>query len=128
MGDYPAATVSLQQALKLSRDFGHRPGEAQTLTGLGDLSSRTGRTQQAREHYTQALAIARGIGLPLEEASALEGLGRAYLQEGTTQEGATLLRQALAIYQRIGAPGARRAEEALRHHPDSHQANKVTGR
>lgn len=85
-GDYPAASASFQQALKLFRDFGHRPGEAQALTGLGDLSSRTAGTQQAREHYAQALAIARDIGLPLEEASALEGLGHAYLHDGTARK------------------------------------------
>jgi tetratricopeptide (TPR) repeat protein len=113
-GDYPAAAASLQQALRLFRDFGHRPGEAQTLTSLGDLTARTAGIQQAREHYTRALAIARDIGLPLEEASALEGLGRTYLQEGTTKEGAARLQQALAIYQRIGAPSARRVEETLR--------------
>src|SRR5262252_9051410 len=46
-------------------------GDAQTLTCLGDLTSQTAGSQQARCHYARALAIARDIGAPLEEASAL---------------------------------------------------------
>jgi tetratricopeptide (TPR) repeat protein len=112
-GDYPAAAASLQQALELHRDLGTRFGQAQALNSLGELSSRTSATQQARERHTQALAIACDIGMPLEEARALEGIARSHLQDGTTDEGAAHLRQALAIYQRIGAPGARRVQEVL---------------
>jgi tetratricopeptide (TPR) repeat protein len=128
-GDYRAAAASFQQALKLFRDFGHRPGEAQALTGLGDLSSRTARTQQAQERYTQALAIARNIGLPLEEASALERLGHIHLHDGTGQEGAACLQQALAIYQHIGAPppGAlRKPSDTTRWPPEDKADRRAT--
>jgi Tetratricopeptide repeat len=87
------------------------------LNGLGELSSRTAETQQARDYHSQALVIARGLGAPREEARALEGIGHSHLQDGNPGEGIAHLKQALAIYQRIGAPRARRVQETLRQHP-----------
>ena len=84
------------------------------LNSLGELSSRSAASQQARDYHSQALAIARELGAPLEEARALEGIGRCHLQDGNAREGAAQLQQALAIYQRIGAPDAQRVQETLR--------------
>ena len=112
-GDYPAAAASHQQALELCRDLGDRLGQAETLNCLGELSSRTAASRQARDHHAQALAIARDLGTPLEEARALEGIGHSHLRDGHASEGTARLRQALAIYQRIGAPAARRVQETL---------------
>ena len=115
-GDYPAAAASHQQALALFRDLGNRLGQAEALNRLGELSTRTSATGQARERHTQALAIARDLGAPLEEARALEGLGQSHLHDGNPGQAAAHLRQALAIYQRIGAPAARRVQETLQNH------------
>ena len=115
-GDYPAAAASHQQALALFRDLGNRLGQAEALNRLGELSTRTSATSQARERHTQALAIARDISAPPEEARALEGLGQAHLQDGNPGQAAAHLQQALAIYQRIGAPAARRVQETLQNH------------
>ena len=89
-------------------------GQAEALNSLGELSTRTAASQQARDYHTQALAIARELGVPLEEARALEGIGHCHIQDGNPGEGAAKLRQALAIYQRIGAPDAQRVQETLR--------------
>jgi tetratricopeptide (TPR) repeat protein len=115
-GDYPAAAASHQQALALSRDLGDLLGQAEALNRLGELSSRTSATSQAREHHTQALAITRDISALPEEARALEGIGQAYLRDGTYGEGLDCLQQALTIYQRIGAHRARRVQETLHQH------------
>ena len=56
------------------------------LNSLGELSSRTAASQQARDHHSQALAIARDLGAPLEEARALEGIGRCHLQDGHARD------------------------------------------
>jgi tetratricopeptide (TPR) repeat protein len=98
------------------RDFGARLGQAEALNRLGELSSQTRATGQAREQHTQALAIARDIGMPLEEARALEGLGRAHLQDGIAGQAAAHLHQALSIYQRTGSPRAERIQATFRHH------------
>jgi tetratricopeptide (TPR) repeat protein len=113
--DYPAS-ANHQQALTLSRDAGDRLGQAETLNGLGELSSRTAASHQARDHHNQALAIARELHTPFKEARALEGIGRSHLQDGHTSEGTACLRQALAIYQRIGSPAARRVQQTLHDH------------
>jgi hypothetical protein len=81
-GDYPAAAVSHQQALTLSRDAGNGAGQAQTLNCLGELASRTAGGHQARDHHAQALAIARDLGTPPEQARALEGIGHSHLHDG----------------------------------------------
>src|SRR5262249_10214869 len=88
-------------------------GQAEALNRLGELSSRTSATSQARDQHTQALAIAHDIGVPLEQAPALEGLGRAHLQDGNPRQAAVYLQQALAIYQHLGAPAAQRVQEPL---------------
>jgi hypothetical protein len=85
------------------------------LNSLGELSSRTSATEEARDHHGQALAIARDLGAPREEARALEGIGQSLLPDSPA-EAATWLRDALAIYRRIGAPGARRVLDTLSDH------------
>ncbi len=90
-GDYAAAAVSHQQALEMSRDAGERYNQAQVLNSLGELSTRTAASQQARDYHTQALAIARELGVPLEEARAMEGIGRCHIQDGNPGDGAAKL-------------------------------------
>ncbi len=115
-GDYTAAAASQRRALALFGDVGNRLGQAEALNNLGELSSRTSATGQAREHHNAAFEIARDISAPLEEARAREGTGRAHLQDGNPGQAAAYLRPALAIYQRIGARGARRVQGTLRQH------------
>jgi tetratricopeptide (TPR) repeat protein len=115
-GDYRAAATNLTRALQLSRDIGDQNGEAESLNGMGELSSACSRSAEACTSYEQALAIARDIGAPAEEARALEGIGRCQLDDGRPGEGAAQLRQALAIYQRLGSPHAQWVETTLRDH------------
>ena len=65
------------------RDLGNLLGQAEALNRLGELSTRTSATGQARERHTQALAIARDIGAALQEARALEGLGQTTCRTAT---------------------------------------------
>jgi tetratricopeptide (TPR) repeat protein len=95
------------------RDFGARLHQAEALNRLGELSSQTSATGQAREQHAKALAIARDIGMPFEEARALEGLAMAHLRDGNPGQAAPHLRQALSIYERIGAHAARRLQQTL---------------
>ena len=115
-GDYAAASASLQQALELYRELGSPLGEADVLISLGELSSRTTGTHEARSHHARALAIARDVGAPLTEAWALEGIGDSHLQDGNPRAAASYLHQALTIYQRIEAPDAGRVQDTLRNH------------
>src|SRR5262249_60606643 len=101
------------QALALHRELGYRIAEAEALNSLGELSTRTSATGQARDYHTQALAIARSVGLPMTEACALEGIGRSHLHDGEPGQAAGYLQQALTIYHRIGVPAARHVRLAL---------------
>jgi hypothetical protein len=47
--DFPAAATSHQQVF---RDFGQAIGQAEALNRLGELSSRTSASHQARERHT----------------------------------------------------------------------------
>jgi hypothetical protein len=99
-----------------SATLGARHCEADVLNSLGELSSRTAETLQARDYHSQALAIARDLDAPLEEARALEGIGHSHLRDGHIGEGIAHLKQALAIYQRIGTPRAWPVQETLQQH------------
>ena len=99
----------------MQRDIGSRLGEAEALNSLGEVSSRTSATRQARDYHAEALTIARDIGVPMQEARALEGIGNSRLQDGNPGEAAAYLQQALTIYERIGAPAARRVRVTLEH-------------
>jgi len=113
-GDCPTAASHLSSALELYRDLSARPGEAEALNALGELSLASGAPAETQSHYDQALAIAIAIASPLQEARAREGIGRCRLHYGQIGEAAAPLREALAIYQRIGSPYANRVQAALR--------------
>jgi hypothetical protein len=70
------------------RGIATRPGQAEVLISLGQLSSRTGASQQARSHYGQVLAIARDLGLPFAEVRALERIAASLIEDGHAVEGA----------------------------------------
>jgi tetratricopeptide (TPR) repeat protein len=119
-GDHAAAAGNHQRALDLHGQLGLRIGEAETLNSLGELSTRTSATGQARGYHIQALAPARDIGVPVEEARALEGIGRSHLRDGNPRQAAAHLQQALMIYQRIGVAAAQSVQETLRQTGSSH--------
>jgi hypothetical protein len=87
--------------------LGHRLGQAEALNRLGELSSCTSASHQARERHTQALSIARDIGVHFEEARTLEGLGRAHLQDGNTGQAAAHLGRPSASTSARDLPGLR---------------------
>ncbi|MGH3999764.1 MAG: tetratricopeptide repeat protein, partial [Pseudonocardiaceae bacterium] len=74
-GDYPAATVSQEQALVLYRDLGDRRGQANALNYLGLVQSLTGDYPAAITSQEQVLALCRNLGARLGQANALTDLG-----------------------------------------------------
>jgi hypothetical protein len=59
-------------ALALAEELGMRPLVAHCHLGLGKLSRRTGKRQEAQEHLTTAATMCRGMGMTswLEQAQA----------------------------------------------------------
>jgi len=82
---------------------------------LGELSSATSASEEARDHHGQALTIAQEIGAHPEEARALAGIGMSLLPRSPA-EAAAHLRKALAIYRRIGSPDAQPVQDTLDEH------------
>ena len=87
------------------------------LNSLGELSSRSAASQQARDYHGQALAIARR-DRRTAGGSTRPGRNRPQPPPGRPRRRRhRRLEQALAIYQRIGAPDARRVQHTLGDHP-----------
>jgi len=68
--DAEQADASYHQAMALAEELGMRPLVAHCHLGLGKLSRRTGKRDQAREHLTIATAMYREMDMPywLEQA------------------------------------------------------------
>ena len=54
LGRFQHAAAHLEQALALSRDTGDQDGEARALQGLGEVSLRQGRHEQAADYLQRA--------------------------------------------------------------------------
>jgi sugar phosphate isomerase/epimerase len=67
-----AATDRFREALALAEELGMRPLVAHCHLGLGKLSRRTGKSEQAREHLTTATTMYREMGMTywLEKAAS----------------------------------------------------------
>ena len=70
--DAESADAYYRQALDLAKPRRMRPLVAHCLLGLGKLSRRTGKRQDAREHFTSATTMYREMDMPfwLEQAAA----------------------------------------------------------
>lgn len=92
----------VQAILAAQRAAGLKLATAQTLDTCGDLQSRLGNVDSAREHYREAIALYRrkrpGIGL----ANALAGLGNLQCRVGDIEAARPLYDEAVAIFRRKG--------------------------
>ena len=100
-GDYPAATVSLDQALELYRYHNDELGEAGVRTLLADLKSATGDYLAATTDLDRALEIYRHYNDELGESRALGLLGD--LQQATGDYAAAIasLTQVLRLHRSL---------------------------
>jgi tetratricopeptide (TPR) repeat protein len=71
-GDRAVAERHYRQALALAAELGMRPLVAHCHLGVGKLSQRTGKPEQAREHFATATTMYREMGMTywLEKAQA----------------------------------------------------------
>ncbi|ASC70031.1 uncharacterized protein XM38_009610 [Halomicronema hongdechloris C2206] len=110
VSDYQAAWERLQQALALYQAPDVRTafpqasqrGEANTLTGLGEISRSFGRYPQALDYYEAALAIQQTIQDRWGEGVTLNNIGAVYHNLGQYEQALGYYQDALAIRQEIG--------------------------
>ena len=102
MADYPAATVSLTEALQLLSDLGHHVGEAGALYYLGAVQRLTGDARAAAVSLGRALELYQGLRNPIGEANALNYLGALQYLTGDYAAAVASLDRALELYRRLG--------------------------
>jgi tetratricopeptide (TPR) repeat protein len=80
----------------------------------GEIASRRGEIDEARQAFEEGLSIARSGGMPYAEARLLYQYGIALIRAGETEEARERLTTALATFTELGAgPFAEQAEYAL---------------
>ncbi len=104
--DYPAAELSLQQALELRRAGGEPLLEAHTLNNLASVYFMKSELDTSRLLYTQCTAIMRQHGAPPQNiANVLNNLAGVALVQGDPTIAERLLTESLAIVRRCGDSG-----------------------
>jgi predicted ATPase/transcriptional regulator with XRE-family HTH domain len=97
-GDQPAATVYLQESLRLFRELEDRMGEAWVLNHLGQTLNLSGQQAQAVPVFEASLQLFRTLGDNLHSAWVLINLGEASLQDGQTDRAGQLLSEASQLF------------------------------
>jgi len=101
--DYPAATVTLAEAIGLFRDLGDVPGQAYALNHLGLVQVDMADYPAAAASHRQALDLARGAGDQLAEAVSLIDLGMVQQMTGDYPAATASYEQALPLARGAGS-------------------------
>ncbi|MHC5913510.1 MAG: CHAT domain-containing tetratricopeptide repeat protein [Nostoc sp.] len=94
-----------QEALKLWQQVDDKPGQANTLLGIGLVYSSLGEKQEALKYYNQALPIFRAVADRGGEATTLNNIGFVYDSLGEKQSALKYFNQALPISRAVGDRG-----------------------
>jgi class 3 adenylate cyclase/tetratricopeptide (TPR) repeat protein len=111
VGDYPAATLSFEEALERGREAGERPLEVRSLNGLCLVGTRQGAYEAAREAGEEALALAQSIGDDIGTAGARSRLGILAFYGGDLEAAEGHFAAALELYRDLD--DAERTSSAL---------------
>jgi len=99
------AIVKYEEALKLYRSAGDRPGEAIILISIGRVYSDLGEKQKALEYYSQSLTFRREAGDRRGEAITLNNIGLVYSDLGEKQKALEYYNQSLPLFRAVGDRG-----------------------
>ena len=95
------ARAAYSEARALFKQVEDRLGEANVLTGLGDLESKLGRNDQARVAHTEARALYKQEQNRLGEANVLRGLGHLESKLGRNDQARVAYTEARALYKHV---------------------------
>ncbi|MEV0588738.1 BTAD domain-containing putative transcriptional regulator [Nonomuraea sp. NPDC050310] len=93
---------STDAALNAARRAGNRIGEADLLSGIGQIDYILDRFDQVHEHLNQALPLYAEAGDTRGEAVVLAGLGAACREQCRLREGLGYLTRSTAIFAELG--------------------------
>jgi tetratricopeptide (TPR) repeat protein len=102
----------LEQALAIHRRLGNRPGEAQSLSGLGTIAALHGDYNRALTLDYQAVEIARATGIPTLYLGLISSYAVEMAVGGRLEEAAPWLEEAAQLAAELGDP---RIEAAALH-------------
>jgi Uncharacterized protein conserved in bacteria len=97
-----SAIVKYEEALKLYRSVGDRPGEASTLNNIAFVYSKLGEKQKALEYYSQSLTLSRAVSDRPGEALNLYNIGLVYAELGEKQKALEYLGPSLPLFRAVG--------------------------
>jgi CHAT domain-containing protein/Tfp pilus assembly protein PilF len=97
LGQPQQALEHYQQALRVRREIGDRPGVALALNNVGSAYYTLGQFQQALDHFEQALSAYRELGDRASMAPTLNNIGNIYSILGQPQRALDYFEQTLAI-------------------------------
>jgi tetratricopeptide (TPR) repeat protein len=96
-GNYQEAMAGYSAALQIYHELGHRMGEADTLSNMGNILQQQGKLGEALQTYSRAISISPG------KADLYKNRGSVYRDMGQYDKALNDLNQALAIQkQRLG--------------------------
>ncbi len=102
LGQKQQALNYYEQALRIMREVGDRPGEGTTLNNLGHVYDDLGQKPKALDYYEQALRLRREVGDRPGEGTTLNNLGGVYSDLGQKQKALEYYEQALGIRREVG--------------------------
>jgi predicted ATPase/DNA-binding SARP family transcriptional activator len=102
----------LEQALAIHRRLGNRPGEAQSLSGLGTIAALHGDYDRALALDAQAVEIAREVGIPTLYLGLISSYAVEMAVGGRLEESEPWLKEAAQLAVELGDP---RIEAAALH-------------
>ncbi|MGD2143160.1 MAG: tetratricopeptide repeat protein [Anaerolineae bacterium] len=102
LGDYPAGTTRLEEALQLYREVGSPYDVVNLLRDLTYASASQGAFDKAAAYLNEALPLARRLESASQLAGVLNNLGMLYYVRGDYQEALTLYREGMVEARRGG--------------------------
>ena len=94
----------LRDSLAISRELGHRVGEAVSLNNLGRVHQELGQYREAIACHRDSIALFRELHHRHDQAEALRDLGDALLEAGRAQEAGEAWQEALILSERLQIP------------------------
>jgi tetratricopeptide (TPR) repeat protein len=102
LGDFAAATASLEDGLARARAAGDRQIEAAALNRLGEVAWRQGDWGTAQRHLQDGLAVARDCGDTAGQALATQHLARVSWLGGQNEQAERWAQESQRLYEQTG--------------------------
>jgi tetratricopeptide (TPR) repeat protein len=102
VSEYEEALAISEEGLSIFRELGFKPGIAQALNSIGELTRIHGDDQQAQAVYEECLLLVRETGEKRREAMCLNNLGCVMMRRGEVKQAVQLFRKALVTRLEVG--------------------------